>query len=91
MSGETTRGFFVGAATTASATAPNSAEPLYIMIGNLYYRTEGSATMAASMVHLANISYRVGRKLALQNGSSFFNDAEAMKLLTRNHRKPYII
>jgi len=38
-----------------------------------------------AMTHPANISYRVGRKLTLQNGPSFVNDA------IRNLRKPYII
>ena len=41
------------------------------------------------MCHLANISYRVRRKLTLQNGPKFVNDPEATKLLTRDYRKPY--
>lgn len=139
-----------GATPAPTTTAPKTAEPLNIMIGNLYYGSEGwaamsdqgfqafkgdsnelvmeerpergadggdptslhmknflaavksrdqkslhdgidIAAMSASMVHLANISYRVGRKLTLQNGPSFTNDAEAMKLLTRDYRKPYIV
>lgn len=49
------------------------------------------ASLSASMCHLANISYRVGRKLTLQNGPKFVNDPEANKLLTRDYRKPYVV
>jgi len=131
------------------ATAPKGAAPLNIMVGNLFYGTEGWAAMSdagfqafkgdsnelvmeekpergpnaeptglhmqnflaavksrkhqdlhdeigiaylsASMCHLANISYRVGRKLTLQNGPKFVNDPEATKLLTRDYRKPYVV
>jgi hypothetical protein len=131
-------------------TAPKGAAPLNIMVGNLYYGTEGWAAMSdagfqafkgdsnelimeeravrgpgggdptglhmqnflaavksrnykdlhdeigiaylsASMCHLANISYRVGRKLTLANGPKFVNDPEANKLLTRDYRKPYVV
>ena len=57
----------------------------------------GIAVMSASMVHLANISYRVGRKLTLQSGGgpkfvNFVNDAEATRMLTRDvYRKPYTV
>jgi hypothetical protein len=43
------------------------------------------------MCHLANISYRVGRKLTLAAGPKFVNDPEANKLLTRDYRKPYVV
>jgi hypothetical protein len=43
------------------------------------------------LCHLANISYRVGRKLTLAPGPKFAGDAEADKLLTRNYRKPYVV
>ncbi|MBI2686513.1 MAG: Gfo/Idh/MocA family oxidoreductase [Acidobacteria bacterium] len=137
---------------TPEATAPKTAPPLNIMVGNLFYGSEGWAAMSdqgfqafkgesnelimeerpergagpgggdptglhmqnflaavksrnhkdlhdeisiavlsASMCHLANISYRVGRKLTLQNGPKFVNDAEATKLLTRDYRKPYVV
>ncbi|MBY0375077.1 MAG: gfo/Idh/MocA family oxidoreductase, partial [Bryobacteraceae bacterium] len=49
------------------------------------------ASMSAAMCHLANISYRTGRKLTLQAGPKFVNDAEANKLLTRDYRKPYVV
>ena len=49
------------------------------------------AYLSASMCHLANISYRVGRKLTLQAGPNFLNDPEANKLLTRDYRKPYVV
>ncbi|MBY0503457.1 MAG: Gfo/Idh/MocA family oxidoreductase [Bryobacteraceae bacterium] len=136
-----------GAAQPPESTTPKSAAPLNIMVGNLFYGTEGWAAMSdegfqafkgesnelvmeekaergldptglhmqnflaavksrkaqdlhdeiniaylsASMCHLANISYRVGRKLTLQAGPKFVNDAEAMKLLTRDYRKPYTV
>ncbi|MFN0103640.1 MAG: Gfo/Idh/MocA family protein [Bryobacteraceae bacterium] len=138
-----------GAAPTPEATAPKTAAPLNIMVGNLFYGTEGWAAMSdagfqafkgesnelimeerpdrgaggdptglhmqnfltavksrnykdlhdeigiaylsASMCHLANISYRVGRKLTLANGPKFVNDAEATKMLTRDYRKPYVV
>ncbi len=51
----------------------------------------GIAYLSASMCHLANISYRVGRKLTLQPGPKFVNDPEANKLLTRDYRKPYVV
>ncbi len=132
-----------------AATAPQGAAPLNIMVGNLFYGSEGWAAMSdqgfqafkgesnelimeerpergpgndptglhmqnflaavksrnykdlhdeisiaylsASMCHLANISYRVGRKLTLQAGPKFLNDPEANKLLTRDYRKPYVV
>jgi hypothetical protein len=49
------------------------------------------ASMSASMCHLANISYRVGRRLTLAGGPKFVGDAEATKLLTRDYRKPYVV
>jgi len=132
-----------------TATTPSKGAPLEIMVGNLYYGTEGWAAMSdmgfqafkgesnelvaderpergpgndatslhmqnflsacrsrnykelhdeianaylsASLCHLANISYRVGRKLTLAPGPKFVNDPEAEKLLTRNYRKPYVV
>lgn len=50
-----------------------------------------NAYLSASMCHMANISYRVGRKLTLAAGPKFVNDAEANKLLTRDYRKPYVV
>jgi hypothetical protein len=131
------------------ATTPKGAAPLNIMVGNLYFGTEGwaamsdagfqafkgesnevvmeeraqrgpdgdptglhmknflaavksrnhkdlhdeiaIASMSASMCHLANISYRVGRRLTLAGGPKFVGDAEATKLLTRDYRKPYVV
>ncbi len=130
------------------ATAPKGGEPLSIMVGNLWYGTEGWAAMndegfqafkgesnelvldlraergqpggdstslhmknfleavrtrnpktltdgldtavvSANYGHLANISYRVGRKLTLAEGPKFVNDAEANALITRKYRKGY--
>jgi predicted dehydrogenase len=50
-----------------------------------------NAYLSASMCHLGNISYRVGRKLTLEAGPHFAGDAEANKLLTRDYRKPYVV
>jgi hypothetical protein len=48
-----------------------------------------NSVISANMCHLANISYRVGRKLTLAEGPKFVGDAEATKLMTRNYRKGY--
>ena len=50
-----------------------------------------NAALSASMCHLGNISYRVGRKLTLEPGPKFARDPEADKLLTREYRKPYVV
>ena len=126
-------------------TAPINAKPLDMMIGNLFYGTEGwaamndegfqvfkgetnelvmeehngkdgtaehmknwlaacrsrnykelhdeigNAALSAGLCHLANISYRVGRKLTILDGPKFSNDDDANKLITRNYRKPYVV
>jgi predicted dehydrogenase len=47
---------------------------------------------SAALCHLANISYRLGRKLAFNpDTEKFVNDAEADKFLTRQYRKPYVL
>jgi hypothetical protein len=133
---------------TPVKTVPNSGKPLNIMVGNLFYGSEGWAAMndegfqafkgesnelimeerpdagstdatalhmqnflaachsrnykdlhdeignaylSASLCHLANISYRVDRKLTLTPGPGFSGDSEAEKLLTRDYRKPYVV
>ena len=51
-----------------------------------------NAVLSADLCHLANISYRVGRKLHLEAGPKFTNDAEANKLMSREvYRKPYVV
>ena len=48
--------------------------------------------MSACLCHLANISYRVGRKLTWdQANKQFVNDAEANQLISRDYRKPYAV
>ncbi|MBM3727506.1 MAG: Gfo/Idh/MocA family oxidoreductase [Acidobacteria bacterium] len=48
--------------------------------------------VSAALCHLANISYRVGRKLNFDpRTQKFTGDAEANKMLTRDYRKPYVI
>ena len=47
---------------------------------------------SASLCHLANISYRVGRALRMaQSTGHFLGDEEANAMLTRNYREPYIV
>jgi predicted dehydrogenase len=47
---------------------------------------------SASLCHLANIAYRVGKKLDWNGSSkSFGSEALANQLLTRDYRKPYIV
>ena len=136
-------------APSPTETAPRGAAPLNVMVGNLFYGTEGWAAMndegfqafkgesnemvlelrgergpgndttglhmqnflaacrsrnhkditdeiaiahvSAGLCHMANISYRVGRKLTVTAGPKFGNDAEANKLITRDYRKPYVV
>lgn len=47
---------------------------------------------SASLPHLANISYRLGRELKFVGEfEKFANDPEADMMLTRNYRKPYVL
>jgi len=48
--------------------------------------------ISANMCHLANISYRLKRRLTFDPKTwKFAGDAEANKMLTREYRKPYIV
>ncbi|HYO83572.1 MAG TPA: Gfo/Idh/MocA family oxidoreductase [Bryobacteraceae bacterium] len=48
--------------------------------------------MSATLCHMANIAYRVGRKLEWDAAKrQFVNAPEANKLLTREYRKPYVV
>jgi len=48
--------------------------------------------LSAALCHLANISYRTGRKLAFDAARErFVGDAEANAQLTRNYRPPYVV
>ncbi|MBN9658419.1 MAG: Gfo/Idh/MocA family oxidoreductase [Acidobacteria bacterium] len=48
--------------------------------------------LSASLCHWANISYRVGRKLQWDPGTSRFRgDEEASRMLTREYRPPYAV
>jgi hypothetical protein len=47
---------------------------------------------SAAFCHLANISYRVGRVLKVdQSTGHFIGDAEANAFFTRNYREPYVV
>ena len=47
---------------------------------------------SVALVHLANISYRLGRQLTIDPDAwSIVNDAEASRMLTRNYRAPYTV
>jgi hypothetical protein len=51
-----------------------------------------NSVLGAGLCHLANISYRTGRKLTLEAGPKFAGDAEATRMLTRDvYRKPYVV
>jgi hypothetical protein len=51
---------------------------------------EGAASTV--LVHLANVSYRVGRTLHFDSKTmTCIGDAEANKLLTRAYRKPFVV
>jgi predicted dehydrogenase len=48
--------------------------------------------LSCNLMHLANISYRVGRTLYWDEKTwTIKNDPEANKMLTREYRKPYIV
>jgi predicted dehydrogenase len=48
--------------------------------------------ISTTLVHLANISYRVGRTLNFDAASySVKGDSEANKMFTREYRKPYVV
>jgi predicted dehydrogenase len=48
--------------------------------------------LSSALAHMANIAYRVGRKLKFDGKTEkFVGDAEADKLLTREYRAPYVI
>lgn len=51
-----------------------------------------TGVLAANLAHMANISYRTGRKLQFDPGTMTFpGEKEANRLLTRPHRAPYIV
>ena len=48
--------------------------------------------LSAALCHMANISYRVERKLRFDlQTETFPGDDEANKMLTRNYREPYVV
>jgi hypothetical protein len=48
--------------------------------------------LSTSLAHLANISYRTGRKLIFDPATETFpGDAEANRYLTREYRDPYVL
>jgi len=48
--------------------------------------------MSATLCHLANISFRAGRKLAFNpDTEKFVGDEEANRMLTRKYREPYVL
>ncbi len=57
---------------------------------NLNAEVEIGVTSAA-LCHLANISYRLGRKLEFNPDTWRFKDADANKMLTREYRAPYVV
>ena len=48
--------------------------------------------ISTTLVHLANISYRLGRSLKFDAASySCLGDAEANRMFTREYRKPFVV
>jgi hypothetical protein len=48
--------------------------------------------LSSALPHLANIAYRVGRKLTFDGAKEkFVGEAEADRLLTREYRAPFVI
>jgi len=48
--------------------------------------------MSSVLPHLANISYRLGRKLTFDGSKEkFVGDSKANRMLTRSYRKPYVV
>jgi hypothetical protein len=48
--------------------------------------------ISCNLMHLANISYRLGRTLHWDaKKMQVINDDEANKMLTRNYRAPYVV
>jgi hypothetical protein len=48
--------------------------------------------ISTALVHLANISYRLGRALHFDAKTmQCINDAEANRMFTRDYRKPYVV
>ena len=48
--------------------------------------------ISAGLCHMANISYRTGRKLQFDPAKErFVNDNEANRLITRQYRAPYVV
>ena len=47
--------------------------------------------MSAAFCHMANASYRVGRRLTVEAPGRFAGDDEANRLLTRKYREPYVV
>ncbi len=51
-----------------------------------------TAHYSSALAHLANISYRLGRRLEFDpQRERFVNDAEADRLLARNYRPPFVV
>ena len=47
--------------------------------------------LSANLCHAANISYRLGRRLAMDPKTGRFADADANRMLTRDYRAPYVV
>ena len=59
--------------------------------GHLNAEIEEGA-ISTTLVHLANISYRVGRTINFDAATySVKGDPEAQKLFTRDYRKPFVV
>jgi hypothetical protein len=58
----------------------------------LLHADVATGARSAAFCHLANISYRVGRVLKVdQSAGHFIGDDQANGLFTRNYREPYVV
>jgi 5-carboxymethyl-2-hydroxymuconate isomerase len=58
----------------------------------LLHADVATGARAAAFCHLANISYRVGRTLKVDQATGhFIGDEQASALYTRNYREPYVV
>jgi len=78
----------------ASETAPHMANFLRACRSRNYKDLTADIAIgaqSAALCHLANASYRVGRRLTVEPSGFVANDADANALLTRKYRSPYVV
>ena len=80
---------------TPGATAPHMANFLAAVRSRNYRDLNADVEIgvtSAALSHLANISYRVGRRLRVDSSAwRLVGDPEADQLVSRNYRAPYVV